>query len=665
MKYLLIIFFLLICIISFGQVPIEDTNRYQKYPTANGPQYTQGWFTKLLRLPDTASMQPAANVPGAIGRNAAGNKAFLWDGSAWVEVSGGGATTWEQTLINQGATPFTQDNTVNFDRHSLILNNLSAILAAAVNDTLQSTLILEPTEGASLQSSVPGGRAAIVGALLTSANLIVDNGGTKTTQFSVTDSTFSFSANDSSNINIRAKVDSSEANPDNVAWFDANNILRRGHITAGGSSDTSFAKLHAQYGIHINNEDSTYDPKGLDVSISADTTAIRNFVTQVIEGDTTINNFDSTDITFAVDSIVFAPPPGAIDGNIYLIGVPATGLFAGKENQIAERVGGAWSYTIANSGDIIAVTNPVTAFYKYSGLAWVFLRRVPSIGGDALGVNEDLGNLSNNSLSLITGTSGTRRLTITAQGKLRVRDFWGADISKNYLKVVDSTNGELGLANFKQLVAGTGITITSSPAADTISSSGGGGGAGTITGSGLYPRMAFWRSPTAISSGANINIDSTNTRIGFGTAAPTHTITLDSTRSKSGITWYNSVDQTTNYQRARIYTDASHNLWIQANEAAGTGVCCKSIFLNHSSASVTYNGAMNNSQMTSTGAVQGNTLIATNQVQLDNSSVRTANGAMKIGNFSTYNASSGQATGMSMPSAPKHLTTPLQLQTRL
>lgn len=275
--------------------------------------------------------------------------------------------------------------------------------------------------------------------------------------------------------------------------------------TPGGGAIRDTAKLIQQYGIYINNADSTYKPNGSDVSIAVDTAVIRQYVTNVINNDTTILNADSSEIAFFVDSILCTPPPSPADGEKYLIcGAGATGVFAGKENQIVERVGGIWSYTIPDIGDIVAVSNPLQAYYKYNGTAWVFIRFTVSWGGDLLGTAGDIGNKSPNNLNLVT--SGTRQLSINGAGKIRVRDFRGptTDTSRNYVKVVDSVNGELGLGRFRQLIAGNNITITAGAnETDTIAAGGGGGSVSASagytlhgTGTGVYQDTIIYKDTT-------------------------------------------------------------------------------------------------------------------------------------------------------------------------
>lgn len=61
--------------------------------------------------------------------------------------------------------------------------------------------------------------------------------------------------------------------------------------------------------------------------------------------------------------------------------------------------------------------------------------------------------------------------------------------------------------------------------------------------------------------------DGANNRLGILTNAPTHSITL--AMASTGIVAYNTTDQTTNYERVRMYW--SGNVFLMSNEVAGTG----------------------------------------------------------------------------------------------
>jgi hypothetical protein len=73
-----------------------------------------------------------------------------------------------------------------------------------------------------------------------------------------------------------------------------------------------------------------------------------------------------------------------------------------------------------------------------------------------------------------------------------------------------------------------------------------------------------------LSSNGNVISQDVNGRLGVGTSSPTSGITVNSTQAATGITLYNTADQTTNYERVRQYWNS--NVYTILGEAAGTGV---------------------------------------------------------------------------------------------
>ncbi|MBV7258399.1 DUF2793 domain-containing protein [Erythrobacter sp. WH158] len=55
-------------------------------------------------------------------------------------------------------------------------------------------------------------------------------------------------------------------------------------------------------------------------------------------------------IQFGVDDSLSAPPSSSSDGAIFRIAPAATGDWAGKDDQIAMRISGAWNYSIPKEG---------------------------------------------------------------------------------------------------------------------------------------------------------------------------------------------------------------------------------------------------------------------------------------------------------------------------
>jgi hypothetical protein len=63
------------------------------------------------------------------------------------------------------------------------------------------------------------------------------------------------------------------------------------------------------------------------------------------------------------------PPGSPVDGRTYLIIATATGAWAGKENQLALRVGSAWHYVTPIEGTRCFVQTE-NVDYEYTGSAW-------------------------------------------------------------------------------------------------------------------------------------------------------------------------------------------------------------------------------------------------------------------------------------------------------
>lgn len=95
-------------------------------------------------------------------------------------------------------------------------------------------------------------------------------------------------------------------------------------------------------------------------------------------------------------------------------------------------------------------------------------------------------------------------------------------------------------------------------------------GSGFVTGSGASGQVSYWTGATSQSGDNNLFYDITNNFLGLKTAVPTHTFTLGSTAT--GIVSYNTVDQTTNYERIlEGWGVATSNVYTIAAQAGGTG----------------------------------------------------------------------------------------------
>jgi Protein of unknown function (DUF2793) len=74
----------------------------------------------------------------------------------------------------------------------------------------------------------------------------------------------------------------------------------------------------------------------------------------------------------SADSKLATPPGSPTLGDRHLIIATATGVWAGKENQVAEWDGSAWTYQIPTTGTYISVDTDTGGLYYYGGASWTF-----------------------------------------------------------------------------------------------------------------------------------------------------------------------------------------------------------------------------------------------------------------------------------------------------
>jgi len=68
------------------------------------------------------------------------------------------------------------------------------------------------------------------------------------------------------------------------------------------------------------------------------------------------------------DRVLTTPPPSPVDGDRYIIPATATGVWAGKTNQIAVRVASAWEYYTPKVGWLCYVDDEaVLSAFKTTG----------------------------------------------------------------------------------------------------------------------------------------------------------------------------------------------------------------------------------------------------------------------------------------------------------
>lgn len=152
--------------------------------------------------------------------------------------------TWEQTLQTQGSTPFTTNNSVDFGGHSFAAYDLSSAQFSAPNGNDSGYLVVGSTESVLFQQVLNG--ASVVSVVALNDSTAISQLSAQTNVGSVNneiisvypDSIILNNTNGTDVTLILHKIDSSDADTDNIMWMDANDVVHRGRVaTSGGTTD--------------------------------------------------------------------------------------------------------------------------------------------------------------------------------------------------------------------------------------------------------------------------------------------------------------------------------------------------------------------------------------------------------------------------------------------
>jgi len=144
-------------------------------------------------------------------------------------------------------------------------------------------------------------------------------------------------------------------------------------------------------------------------------------------------------------------------------------------------------------------------------------------------------------------------------------------------------------------------------------------------------QIVFPSSSSALTGSSNLFWDNTNNRLGLLTNLPTHTLTLAST--STGISYYNTSDQTTNYERVRQFW--SGNIYYIIAEQGGSGSYRN---INISSAG----------SLVFTNTVQKMIITGTTVTGAINMGYSTGTAGSIIGSTATLTASSGNQNNLAL-----------------
>lgn len=88
-----------------------------------------------------------------------------------------------------------------------------------------------------------------------------------------------------------------------------------------------------------------------------------------ISHNTALQRLDAL-VQTAVDSMILTAPPAGVEGDLYVIGVGASGAWTGKDNHLAYFVGGAWAFYVPFTG--MRVWNKATSTAMvFKGTTWL------------------------------------------------------------------------------------------------------------------------------------------------------------------------------------------------------------------------------------------------------------------------------------------------------
>lgn len=156
--------------------------------------------------------------------------------------SAGSSETWEQTLTNQGSTPFTTDNTVDFGGHNFEWDNMNSFFATTNTDENGYLSDIGASHnGSFLESYINdslyyGLYTNTGGALATIQASNINSNSEHAIDVGIDSIIIRGKVNDVGSTKLSIPfLDSSNADSNNVMWMDADNIVHRGHISTGGS----------------------------------------------------------------------------------------------------------------------------------------------------------------------------------------------------------------------------------------------------------------------------------------------------------------------------------------------------------------------------------------------------------------------------------------------
>lgn len=478
----------------------------QYTPNAGAYQYKGLKQINSLQPPSTAGMPVTAiNAPDsnytALYYNKTDTTWYQFNPvtKVWSPLSGIAtglidSVTWQKALDN--GSVLDKDNTIDGTTHFLYFTNMNWTQFVSENpDThpgLTGVIGVNPNGG--FLSAYKSGYSSAVGANTDSVLLTVDSideGNGYETYMSMTKDYIRF---DKKTLNGEPVY-----HPNPHIIYPSDTILEAPEYIFVSDNDTikkypfsanvgNLSTLYSGFGINI--FDSSYNPGIADAVVAVDTTALADWVVNIVQGDTTIiNNQDSIIAEFYVDTLANAPPASPVEGYKVLIGTNPTGAFAGHANNIAERVGSDWVFTEPQPNDVAIVDNPITyEVYQWNGTAWKRTAVLAKWGGQkGLGNNAGLG--TNDKKRWFLEAWNKQVLKIDTTRKISYMLYDNADVAADdSILLTIRPGGIIDTTHAHQLQVEDETGGTSRIEGNTIyiNPIGGGGGAGDVTKDGIW-----------------------------------------------------------------------------------------------------------------------------------------------------------------------------------
>jgi hypothetical protein len=133
------------------------------------------------------------------------------------------------------------------------------------------------------------------------------------------------------------------------------------------------------------------------------------------------------------------------------------------------------------------------------------------------------------------GSSTTERVRITNAGSVGI----GTTSPISLLSVGSSSQFQVNSSGDIVAIRGQTTTFPAANASGALTNDGSGNlswsPAGTVTGSGVATRVAFWSGTSSLSSDSNLYWDDSNNRLGVGIATPAHVVDVQAGSTASGV----------------------------------------------------------------------------------------------------------------------------------